>query len=492
MNLRNALKAIILIAAVCVFSAKSQQTNPVDRQVANPITDTPNVNPISPENDITPPKKKQKQAEPKQGGDDELVIYSERETVEGEEGKRIKIYSGNVDVRYGDFRLQADKISLFEEKDLLVAEGNVVFDQGEDQRITGSKGEFNFRTKLGSFVETNGFTNQTNDGTVIYFSADRVERTAINKVTVENGKFTACEETVPKWSFTAKKAVIKADDKVKLKNAKFRVKNVRLVFLPYASIPIKRRDRSSGFLTPTFGSSSNKGFRFAAAYYQTLGRSADITFRADLFSSRGIGFGFDARTRADSRSFFNFGFYAVKDRIFGAKTDAEHPDQGGSSAYAEGVQFFPKGFTAVANVRLYSNLAFRQVFSDGIQQIISPIEVSQVYVNKSWDEYSFNVLARSQVISIPNARIKIRNLPGINFEKRPSPLPFLKNVYFSFKTNLDRVVRRESIDDLTIFRRFVDGEPMSVASPALRFDAYPQISVPFNFKYFSLVFKFIL
>ncbi|HSU25578.1 MAG TPA: LPS assembly protein LptD, partial [Pyrinomonadaceae bacterium] len=218
----------------------------------------------------------------------------------------------------------------------------------------------------------------------------------------------------------------------------------------------------------------------------TLGRSADVTFRSDLYTSRGIGFGMDVRTRANSRSYFNFGFYAVKDRILGHSADADHPDQGGSIIYADGVQYFSNGFVAAADVRLTSNLDFRQVFSDGVQQIISPIEVSQGFVNKSWDNFTLNLLARSQVISIPNVRIKTRNLPSINFDKRPSEISFLKNVYFSFKTSLEGVSRREEVDSVALYRQQTGGDP--VVSPALgqRFDIHPQVSVPFNFKYVSL------
>ena len=126
----------------------------------------------------------------------------------------------------------------------------------------------------------------------------------------------------------------------------------------------------------------------------------------------------------------------------GHKVDAEHPDQGGSIIYAEGVHYFPNGFTAAVDVRLTSSLAFRQEFSDGIQQIISPIEVSQVFINKSWGDYTLNLLSRSQVISIPNVREKTRNLPSVNFDKRPSMLSFLDGVYFSYKTSLEGVSPR--------------------------------------------------
>lgn len=476
-------KFIFFALVLCVFTAQAQQTNPVDRKVSNPITDTPNVDPVSEENSIKAPKNSRTSVKP-EGGDDEVVVYSENQTVEGEEGKRIVTHSGNVDVRYGIYRLQADKVVIYEAENRLVATGSVVFDQGEDQRITGETGEWNYKTKLGKFVNSTGFTNQTNDGTVIYFTADRVERVSLNEVVVTNGKFTACEEAVPKWSFTASEARIRPNDRLKLKNAKFKVKDITIVPLPYASISIKREDRASGFLTPTVGYSANKGARLSGAYYKTLGRSADVTFRGDLFTARGIGFGMDVRTRANSRSYFNFGFYAVKDRIFGGKGE-DKPDQGGSIIYADGVQYFSNGFVAAADVRLTSNLAFRQVFSDGIQQIISPIEVSQAFVNKSWDNYTFNLLARSQVISIPNVRIKTRNLPSINFDKRPSELSFLKNVYFSFKTSAEGVSRREEVDDARQYFTQTGNEPL--VSPALgqRFDVHPQVEIPFNFKYVS-------
>ncbi len=486
MYLHKSLKSIILWVFLSASAISAQQTNPVDKQVANPITDTPNVNPVATEQSIKAPKSVQESGYKPEGGDDELVVYSKKQTVEGADGKRVVRHTGDVDVRYGIYRMQADIITVYEAETRMVAAGSVVFDQGDDQRITGSSGEFNYATKRGFFVESTGFTNQTNDGTVLYFTADRVERTGENEVVILNGKFTACEENVPKWSFTASKAVIRPNDRVKLYNAQFRVKNIPLVPLPYASIPIKKRDRASGFLTPNFGFSANKGFRLSAAYYQTLGRSADVTFRTDLYASRGIGYGADFRTRANSRSYLDFGFYAVTDRIFGEAESADNPDQGGTLFYADGVQYFPKGYTAVADVRLTSNLDFRQVFSDGIQQIISPIEVSQVYVNKSWGSYTGNFLARSQVISIPNVRVKTRNLPSFHLEKRPSELSFLKNVYFSFKTSAEGVSRREEVFDLNLYRQSTGTDPVITSAFAQRFDAHPQISVPLDFKYFTL------
>jgi LPS-assembly protein len=474
-----------LITMALSMAVAAQVTNPVERQVTNPLTDTPNINPVSAEQDITKPVVQKKPSFEPEGGNGEVVVYSDKQTAEGETGSRIVHHSGNVDVRYGIYRLQANKISIYEAQNKIVASGSVIFDQGDDQRITGAIGEWNYRTKLGWFEDATGFTNQTVDGTVLYFTADRVERVSLNVIVVKNGKFTACEEAVPKWSFTAESATITTNDRLRLKNARFQIRDIPLLVLPFASIPIKEKARSSGFLTPTVSYSQRKGLRISGAYYQTLGDSADITFRGDLYTKRGIGYGADLRTRANSRSFFNMGFFGVKDRIFGPKADAQHPDQGGSMVYAEGIHYFRNGFTAAVDVRITSSLDFRQEFSDGVQQIISPIEVSQVFINKSWDDYTLNLLARSQVISLPNVREKTRNLPSINFEKRPKLLSFFPQAYFSYKTSLEGVSRREEVDNLSLYRRMAGADPVVTPSLSQRLDFYPELIVPFRTKYFD-------
>src|SRR5436190_2220841 len=202
MRFSDPIPSVLLIFLLAAL-AFSQQTNPVERQLANPITDTPNVNPISNGQNIAAPKPKKATAPEPEGGGGEVVVYSDSQSVEGEKGHRVVTHSGNVDVRYGIYRMQADRIVIYEAENKLVATGSVIFDQGDDQRITGAKGVWNYKTKLGVFEDSTGFTNQTDDGTVIYFTAQRVERVSLNEIVVTKGMFTACEEAVPKWSFTA-------------------------------------------------------------------------------------------------------------------------------------------------------------------------------------------------------------------------------------------------------------------------------------------------
>ncbi len=93
MRLHNSLKFAFLVVLLLASIATAQDTNPVERQVANPLTDTPNVNPIAPEQDVKAPKKKQNSGYKPEGGGDELVVYSTSETAEGEEGTRIIVPS---------------------------------------------------------------------------------------------------------------------------------------------------------------------------------------------------------------------------------------------------------------------------------------------------------------------------------------------------------------------------------------------------------------
>lgn len=414
---------------------------------------------------------------------DQLEVTCARESVTGPKEARISVCEGNVDARIGTYRLQADKVTVHDATNLVEADGNVVFDQGDQQRITGSHAEWNYKTKTGFFVNSTGYTNQTNDGTRMYFIADRVEKINLTTIVLTNVEVTACDEETPKWSFRAQKVRIKTGDRVRISSPTFRVKSVPIVYLPYASLSLKREDRASGFLTPTFSGSGEKGFRISDAYYLTLGRSADFTLRGDLFSQRGIGIGGDLRTRANSRSFFNMGFYAVKDRILGHKEDAAHPDQGGSSFYIDAVHYFPNGFLAAADVNITSSLTFRQIFSDSIQQAISPEERSMVFLNKNHDAYSFNLRLNTQATSLQDSQIRIRELPSISLDRRPSPVPFFKKIplYYSFESAAEGVSRKETTSNPLAFFLEAGRAPLITPSVVQRLDLHPRLSMPLNF-----------
>ncbi len=370
----------------------------------------------------------------------------------------VFIYTGYVDARYQNIRLQADRVEYNDTTNDSVAEGNVVFDQGASQRVTARRAEINLATKLGTFYDATGFTDRTATGEFLYYTATRIDKTGPNEYVLYDADVTACEDSIPKWSFSAKKAKLRVDDRVRLRNAVFDIKGKPIFWLPYASIPISRRERQSGFLLPRFGNSNTKGFTYSQAYYQTLGRSADATIRGDYFSARGLGLGFEFRARTDERSGINFGTYLVKDRLFGE----DGPDQGGSAFYIEGVQYLPHGWLAVADVRVTSNLAFRRVFSETFEEIINPQERSTFYVNNNYNAYSFNLLSESDSTAIreqdpdrpddsSDFSINIRHLPSAEVLSFDRPVYKDWPIYFSFDAAAEGLRRTERVNDTLVF-----------------------------------------
>jgi LPS-assembly protein len=447
----------ILLLAVCALAVSAQQPETTEKKVENPI------------GAAEEQRKAQRQSSPDRltiiaqtpsGQSRKVEIISDKQEVQGD----VRIASGNVQVSDGDILIIADRMTYNEVTADVLAEGDVYFEH-EGQRLSGDRMEFNYKTRRGTIYNPTAFTNRTPDGTVIVIDAERADKTGNDTYNLEAAMLTACQEKVPKWSFTAKRARIRLDHRAKVYNAVFRVKNIPVFYLPYASLSISKKDRSSGFLLPSSGSSSIKGRTLHLAYFQTLGRSADLLVRSDVFTRRGVGLGFDFRARPDENSRISLGSFLVFDRLFGEKGE----DQGGSSFYADAVQYFKNGFVAVADVNITSSFAFRQVFSDNILTAISPEERSLFYLNKNWRSFSFNASFGEQSAFVGDSIVKTRQLPSIELSQRSTKLSESFPVYFSFGAGLEGVRRSET-----------SSERFDLKTPSIvqRFDLSPRWTFP--------------
>lgn len=443
-----------LLITVCVLRLAAQQ---VEKKVENPI------------GAAEEQKKSLRQQSPRQvtiitqgtpANPEEVTFLAEKQEALGD----VVILTGSVQVTYSDIIVIADRATYNKATDDLLAEGDVYFEQ-QGQRVTGERLEFNYKTRRGTIFNPTAFTNRTPDGTVLVVDADRADKTGVDTFNFEDAVLTACQETVPKWSFTAKRARIRLDHNAQVYNALFRIKNIPILYLPYASISISKKNRSSGFLLPSSGSSSIKGRTVQLAYFQTLGRSADLLVRSDVFTRRGIGLGFDFRARPDENSRIALGSFIVFDRLFGEKGE----DQGGSSFYADAVQYFKNGFVAVADVNITSSFAFRQVFSDNILTAISPEERSIFYLNKNWRSFSFNALFGEQSAFVADSIVKTRQLPSIELSQRSTKVSEKFPAYFSFDVGLEGVRRSETF-----------GNQFNLKTPSIvqRLDLAPRLTFP--------------
>ena len=74
-----------------------------------------------------------------------------------------------------------------------------------------------------------------------------------------------------------------------------RAKGVPVFYLPALFYPIQKDDRATGFLMPTYGTSTYRGITLSNAFFWAINRSQDATFIDDWFSKRGNGVGAEYR-----------------------------------------------------------------------------------------------------------------------------------------------------------------------------------------------------
>ncbi|SEO48214.1 LPS-assembly protein [Luteibacter sp. UNC138MFCol5.1] len=108
----------------------------------------------------------------------------------------------------------------------------------------------------------------------------------------QHGRFTdatysTCDVGSRQWEFRAKKMNLNKETGVgEARSATMRYRGVPFMYLPYFTFPLDDR-RKSGFLYPTFGSSSRSGTFLNLPYYLNLAPNYDATITPGYYSDRG-------------------------------------------------------------------------------------------------------------------------------------------------------------------------------------------------------------
>jgi LPS-assembly protein len=210
-----------------------------------------------------------------------VTVLADR--IENLERERLLIAEGRVEIEQGDVRLEADRVEVNTETAEAVAAGRVVFFDGRD-RLVGERLEYNFRTGTGVIYRAEGAAQPH-----FFFKGDKMERFGEKAYRLEGGWFTTCEDEAPAWHVRWGQATAYLDDWIWGTGASFWVGRVPLVpFIPlfYASL---RKDRQSGLLMPTFGTSNTKGFTYRQPLFIAIGDSQDLTLVPTYYEKQGYG-----------------------------------------------------------------------------------------------------------------------------------------------------------------------------------------------------------
>lgn len=196
---------------------------------------------------------------------------------------------GDANVKYEDMDLTAEKINIKLDSSLVHATGAMdtatkqqvglpVILMGADKYETDTMA-FNFKTKRG--LIQNAYTAQQ-DGFLV---SERSKRDSSGNFYLKHGKYTTCDDPDPDFYLALTRAKVRPGKEVVFGPAYLVVQNVPLpLALPYGFFPFTK-SYSSGFIMPTYGDESERGFYLRdGGYYFAISDKIDLKLLGEIYT----------------------------------------------------------------------------------------------------------------------------------------------------------------------------------------------------------------
>ena len=235
---------------------------------------------------------------------------------------------GNAEIRYRNYILRADEVTYDSNTGEATATGHFTVDGGpNDDHIKASHGTYNLTAETGRFYDVTATTGLQFRGNRVVltstapfaFSGKRVEKDSPDHYLVYDGMITTCELPRPNWKFQARKVVVDVGGNASIYHSKFVLHGFPVFYFPYATHPVAREVRETGFLIPTIGNSSQKGTIIGDGFYWAINPSADLMMGIDDYSRRGVATIGRLRTTPSDTSQLVASYYGVNDQGSGAQ-----------------------------------------------------------------------------------------------------------------------------------------------------------------------------
>ena len=409
---------------------------------------------------------------------------------ECEEAGKVYILRGNVEIQFADYTFRGDQVTYDSATGNVTATGHFSLDGGRrDIHISGREGTYNLHSQTGKFYDVRGSTGARFKGrsvtltssSPLSFSGKVVEQTGTDEYVLYHGSVTSCELPHPKWTFTAARIILRVGNSAHVYNTTFRLKGVPVFYLPYASPPVERLGRESGFLIPTVGTSSTKGTVLGDSFYWAINRSMDATLGGEYLSKRGWELQENYRYRPSETAFLNFNYFGVLDRGItntsvnaAGQTVSQTVKQGGEDVKLNAESNFSDGFRGVASIDYLSSFVFRLAFTENFSQAVDSEVKSAAFLTRNIQGFSFNGFAtRYQNFQSTNNDdvITILHVPGLELSSVGRKL-LNTPLYWSYDVAGEGVRRSQP----------------GFVTPGIvgRFDVDPDFSLPLFFRGWSL------
>ena len=415
-----------------------------------------------------------------------------------EQGKRGDVWTltGDVEIDYRDYIVRADKITYNEATGEVEATGHLHLEGGPDnERIDATHGTMNLDRETGHFYDVSGsigvhrapsassaapsaFINAPSPSSKLSTTTNpflltgrEVFKDGPERYRVLDGSMTSCRLPDPDWLLLSSRINV-ADGKATARNSWFTLLRVPLFFLPYVTHAVNTESRQSGFLIPTFGTSSTKGLILGEEIYWVVNRSADLTFGSEYYSKRGFAPRAEFRYRGRGADFLTVNFHALLDRGLPSGEPGVPPtDQGGEDVIVNGRHDFTSQTRSVADIEYLSSYVYRQAFEENFSIATSSEVKSDAFLQHQDHGFAGSVyLGRYQSFQSDTAgdEIRILHLPSLQAEAVDHPLggPLgPAHLLWGFRTAADVLTR---------------SEPLFHARNVVRVDVYPHLAAPFS------------
>lgn len=217
---------------------------------------------------------------------------------------------GNAQVRRLDGVLKGDSIDYNENTGQTEVYGNGLL-MRDGHIVRGPHLRYNIRQEQGE-IESPDFWLGGSAGAGTASHAEVFSRQHMRLKDVHYSGWSGPE--TPAWYIDSSQVDLYLDENRGVaRNGVLRFKGMPLLYSPYLSFPLSD-ERKSGFLMPTYGTSSNSGFELTTPYYFNLAPNYDATLYPRYMSKRGLLLGAELRHLSRSSHTELFGTYNMRDR----------------------------------------------------------------------------------------------------------------------------------------------------------------------------------
>lgn len=191
-------------------------------------------------------------------------------------------YKGNVHIIKGRQEIKADSITLHQQENIAIAEGNVDY-SSMDMRSKSDKVTTDLTTEDTTMINA-AYKMSCQP---IRGQASRVLKTGQEIYQLEDASFTTCPAGDKSWRFKASDIELdQSDEWATFYNARFEVLDVPILYLPYITVPVGDK-RKTGVLIPSAGLDSKDGFELSIPVYWNIAPNYDAITTINYMEKRG-------------------------------------------------------------------------------------------------------------------------------------------------------------------------------------------------------------